>query len=107
MMSGYTGGWMLTGWGLAQLQVQKFSLRQYKSHRRIPDAMAQAFDSSSIHTIYQCANLGCAKIKIFLPKFDPIKNCSWGFIRCIKRNIFLRGIKKQMKLEGGKKFGQK
>jgi hypothetical protein len=103
MMSGYTGGWMLTGWGLAQLQVQKFSSRQYKSHRRIPDVQWHRLLTSSI---YRCANLGCAKIKI-LPKFNPIKNRSWGFIRCIERNVFPRGIKKQMKLEGEKKFGQK
>jgi hypothetical protein len=62
--------------------------------------------TSSTYTIYRCANLGCAKIKILL-KFDPIKNRSWGFIRRIERNVFPRGIKKQMKLEGGKKFGQK
>ncbi|KAG2119976.1 hypothetical protein BD769DRAFT_1362061, partial [Suillus cothurnatus] len=28
----------------AQLQVKKFSSRLYKSHRHIPDAVAQAFD---------------------------------------------------------------
>jgi len=41
-MEAYEGGLSAKN---AQIQVKKFSSRQYKSHRRVPEAVAALFDA--------------------------------------------------------------
>jgi transposase len=42
--TGCTGGWKPIDRDMAQLQVRNFSSAKYKSHRRIPETVAQAFN---------------------------------------------------------------
>ena len=88
-----------------QLQVKKFSYMKYKSHRYIPEHIANILtDAHMMQCLPFKGGQSGPNEKGFSLNYCPNNYCSWGSFLSIQVHCFGREIRNQGLLQGGKTF---